>query len=371
MEKLRVLIVDDSVICRRILSDAVENTELAKVKYTASNGENAIEWLKQQGIDVVLLDTVMPGMSGIDTLKNIKVQFPDIEVIMVNSGAPDSSNLMIEAIKQGATDFIVKPSEADPNKNIEKLTGQLKTFFAQIKVRKHSSHQESKAPTKEEAVVKYEQNTNIKHNANAKKVLSGGVELIIIASSTGGPDALEVVCSQFSTNLSKPILVVQHMPPDFTKILAESLDRKCPMMVSEAQDGGLIIDGQIIIAPGGLHMVVDVSRQLHKVVRLEDIPFVNGVKPSADVLFNSIAKVYEGKNILVVILTGMGSDGTKGVEQLKRKCNCYCITQSEETCVVYGMPRCVYDMGLSDEVVDLKGISKRIEQIASKWELIE
>ena len=358
--------MDDSVICRRILSDAVENTELGKVKYTASNGENAIEWLKQQDIDVVLLDTVMPGMSGIDTLKNIKVQFPDIEVIMVNSGAPDSSNLMIQAIKQGAADFIVKPSEADPNKNIEKLTGQLKTFFAQIKVKKYSSPQESKASTKKEVMVAFEQNINITRNDNAKKVLLGGAELIVIASSTGGPEALEVVCSQFSYSLCKPVLVVQHMPPDFTKVLAESLDRKCPMMVSEAKDGDLIIDGQIIIAPGGLHMIVDVSEKLHKLVRLVDTPFVNGVKPSADVLFSSIAKAYEGKNILVVILTGMGNDGTKGVEELKRRCNCYCITQSEETCVVYGMPRCVYDMGLSDEVVDIKGISKRIEQIASK-----
>lgn len=192
---------------------------------------------------------------------------------------------------------------------------------------------------------------------------SDPIDLVVIASSTGGPIALDNVFSQLPTDINVPILIVQHMPPEFTSILAQTLNRKYNLDVKEGSDGDIMKPGRVLIAPGGMHMIVSSSKGFGKEIRLMDTPFVNGVKPSADVLFHSIAREYKDKGILAIVLTGMGSDGTQGIREMKEECNCYCITQSENTCVVYGMPKCVYEAGLSDEVAELKEIAFRMYQI--------
>lgn len=352
-------------MCRKLIADVVQSTGVGTVKHVASNGANALEWLKQEDIDVVLLDTVMPEMDGIETLKAIREEHPDVEIIMLNSGGAENSALIVEALRIGAMDFIVKPVEANSQKNIEYTVNQIKVLLAQINIKKISSTKRSETQGEKSKTTASITNTDSSNNTqNGKKILSTGVDLIVIASSTGGPAALEMLCTGISADICKPILIVQHMPPEFTKVLAQTLDQKCKMMVTEGKEGDIIIEGQIIIAPGGLHMIVDTSKQIYKIVRLESTPYVNGVRPSADILFGSVAQIYRGRNILAVILTGMGNDGMKGVMELKQKCNCYCITQSEESCVVYGMPRSVYEAGLSDEVVKLEQISRRIQQIA-------
>ena len=191
----------------------------------------------------------------------------------------------------------------------------------------------------------------------------GHIDLVVIASSTGGPLALDAIFGQLPVDVKVPILIVQHMPPEFTNVLAQALNKKCKLEVREGNDGDKVKSGRVIVAPGGRHMVVSSAKGFGNEIRLLDTPNVNGVRPSADVLFRSVAKEYKGKNVLAVVLTGMGNDATQGIREMKEECNCYCITQSENTCVVYGMPKCVYEAGLSDEVGELKEIAFRMYQI--------
>lgn len=188
-------------------------------------------------------------------------------------------------------------------------------------------------------------------------------DLVLVASSTGGPIALEKLFSGFSKPIRQPVLVVQHMPPEFTRILAQTLQKKSPLSFAEAKKGDWVRPGLACVAPGGFHMVVKKDPSGTQYIDLENSPNVNGVKPAADVLFESVAKVFANSKILVVIMTGMGSDGTKGVKALKETTKCYCITQSAESCVVYGMPRSVYNAGLSDEVASLESLPKRMQSL--------
>lgn len=190
----------------------------------------------------------------------------------------------------------------------------------------------------------------------------GNFDLVLIASSTGGPSALDKVLSNLSKDFDVPILIVQHMPANFTQMLADSLNKKCALEVREAKDGDIIGEKGIIIAKGGLHMIV-VEERGKKIIRLIDAKSVNGVKPAADVLFDSVAQSYTNKRILAAVLTGMGSDGKVGVKKLKDNCKCYCITQSPDSCVVYGMPKSVHNAGLSDEVVDIELMGHRMESL--------
>lgn len=191
-----------------------------------------------------------------------------------------------------------------------------------------------------------------------------GADLVVIASSTGGPVALKKVFAQFTTVLRAPLLVVQHMPAGFTSSMALSLDRECIMPVTEAAAGDVIHPGNVYIAPGGFHMVLAGSRISTCHIRLQESELVNGVRPAADVLFDSVARVYAGARVLAVVLTGMGSDGLEGVRSLKTHCKCCCLAQNEATSVVYGMPKSIVDAGLADEVLGIDKIAARIEQLA-------
>ena len=370
MNKLKVLIADDTALYRRILTDAVKNTGHATVEYAVSNGAIVIERLRQHDdIDVVLLDVFMPELDGIDTLRIIKKEFPDVEVIMISGEASSSAENTVEALKLGAVDFIMKPKGEDASENIDKITNSLRGLFALINVKKCSKSIEQITGRRVKIVPKQTEDEDVEKSRTKEKAADKSkpltkVDLILIASSTGGPSALEKVLTCIPHDIKKPILIVQHMPPDFTKALSKSLDRKCSINVKEGEDGEIIKDGGAIIAPGGFHMIVE-SADGRKKIRLIDTPHVNGVKPAADVLFESVSREYSGKNVLVAVLTGMGSDGMRGVEKLKNRCNCYCITQSERTCVVYGMPRSVYEKGLSDESLDIEDIGVRIVQLVS------
>ncbi|MCX7712001.1 MAG: chemotaxis-specific protein-glutamate methyltransferase CheB [Clostridia bacterium] len=359
MEKLKILIADDSAVYRRVLSEAVEGTGLGIVARTASNGVIALEWLRQSDFDVVLLDLFMPELDGIETLRAIKKEKPETEVIMISSLSTDNAEVTLKALELGAIDFIVKPSESSYEKNMDRVKNFLKVLLTQIQVRKCNSSANRamvREPVKPQVMIE----SRVTHHAAGQQWT--GADLVVIASSTGGPAALETVFSGMNPNFNKPILIVQHMPPEFTRILAETLEKKYHLKVVEGSEGMPVREGQTIIAPGGYHMEVQ-DEGKSKVIRLKDTPYVNGVRPAADVLFNSVAKAYEGKRVLSVVLTGMGSDGAKGVAELKQRCKCRCITQSESSCVVYGMPRSVFEAGLSDEVADLKDVSKRIQQL--------
>jgi two-component system chemotaxis response regulator CheB len=181
-------------------------------------------------------------------------------------------------------------------------------------------------------------------------------EIILIASSTGGPKALEIIFSKLSENFPVPILIVQHITSQFTETLTRRLNFSSALNVKIAEDGESISAGNVYIAPGTVHMTVSKKR-----IYFDGSPPINGIRPAADILFSSVAENFSGESVLAVILTGMGSDGAAGIKKLKSKKKCFCITQSEKTCVVYGMPRVISEIGLSDRAVDIENISSELE----------
>jgi two-component system chemotaxis response regulator CheB len=366
LEKLRILIAEKSVLNRKYITEAVNSTEHGIVIHAASNAQIAAEWLKQSAIDVVLMDASLIFDDGISFIQRIMCDHPTVEIIVLSDNTHDNAAITLEAINAGVMDFIVKPSAKETEQWNLIIKNKMETIFTQIRVKhflptaKNGSITFS-SPNAERNVEKVKSPVEQRQSRS----ISGNVDLVLFASSTGGPMALDVICRQLPASFKKPVLIVQHMPPEFTSILAETLDKKYSPTVIEGKTGDTIKDGQIIIAPGGFHMVMDEQDERGKKIRIIETQFVNGVRPSADVLFESVAKVHKGKNVLVVVLTGMGNDGTKGIRELKEYCNCYCITQSEASCVVYGMPKCVYEAGYSDEVADLKDIAFRINQITN------
>jgi len=362
LEKLRVLVVDDSSLDKKILVQAVESTGLGQVEHTASSGPIALERLKQRSMDVVLLKVLMPEVKATDTLEVIRKEYPHICVIMVSDGEADSAADTVKALEMGALDFILRLPEVDPEKNVVKIKNHLQGLFTQIMTVKYTSSITPAGTVAEPARPAFYAPAAPTEQVAGKKALSG-VDLVVIASSTGGPVALETICKNLPAGFSKPVLVVQHMPAEFTRKLAQSLDKKCALPVVETEED-LVKPGRVMIAPGGVHTTV-IRSGSSKVIKLKATPPVNGVRPSADVLFRSVARAYQGERILAVILTGMGSDGVSGIKEMKKTCDCYCLVQSEKTCVVYGMPGNVVSAGLADEVEDLNMIPSRLLQIVS------
>lgn len=370
MEKLKVLVVNDNVIHKRSLIEAINSTGMGSVVHTSTNGTLALEWLVHNEVNIVMLDAVIQGKSNIDTLRSIKNQYPCTEVIMVSDGTPQGVAITLEGLQYGAFDFIPKMSAPACGNLADNTKNQLMVILAQVKIKQDSliNRQSNfkEMAVKRSTVIKeasYQEANNLKVN-QFNSLRWDTADLVLIAASTGGPAALEVLCGMFPADFEKPVLIVQHMPSEFTKAMAESLGKKCRLPIAEGKDGDIIRKRNIMISPGGIHMIVENTQGIDKIIRLENAPHVNGVRPAADVLFKSVANAYRGKKILVVILTGMGNDGTNGVKEIKTQCNCYCMVQSEKTCVVYGMPRCVYEAGLADEVVDLNDITPRVCQMA-------
>jgi len=367
LEKLRVLIVDDTIIYRKVLSAAVNNTGLGIATHTAANGVIALEHLKQRFFDVVLLDVVMPNMDGLEVLSIIKKSYTGVVVIMISSEGTESAANTLAALKIGALDFIMKPQEDNATKNIAILQQTLQALLLAVKVKKygHSTCQVlgSQLLAEQSMIV----TNHLSPSYRNVGVVTGkqNIDLIVIASSTGGPEALGVVLAKLPGTFAKPILIVQHMPKGFTKVLANILNQKCQLQVTEAQQGDRIIPGQVLIAPGGQHMLVGYDGST-MIVELREAPYVNGVRPAADLLFRSVAEVCKGKNVLLVILTGMGHDGTKGAMEMKKECHCYCLVQSEGTCVVYGMPKSMVEAGLADEILDVEDMAERIHNLCQQ-----
>lgn len=377
MKKLNVMIVDDSALFRKFLSDAVEKTGAAIVQAVAVDGNECMSILKQKIPHVVLMDINMPGINGLDVLRHIKEKYEDIQVIMISSADNSDKALTVKALEMGALDFISKPKGSNWERNLSNISSYLKVLFNYIIINKFyrvpSKERPTKISAKESLVIdkkesiaaekkeSFVDDRKEKHESEeiqkiVKSASKYSVDLILIASSTGGPKALYEICSKLPSNLRLPILVVQHMPVEFTSVFANSLNNISKLKVYEAKDGEKAKAGHIHIAKGGKHMVLTKSPSDAMIIKLEDGPTVNGVKPAADVLFSSVADNFPNLNILAVVLTGMGKDGTDGLKSLKEKTKCYVITQSERTCAVYGMPKSVYEANLSDEVLDLQDI---------------
>ncbi|MGK0465202.1 chemotaxis-specific protein-glutamate methyltransferase CheB [Clostridium sp.] len=353
---LKVLIVDDSSVFRKVLKEIVIVTGVARVIYAAGDGMEALDRLKHSEIDIVLLDIVMPKLGGLETLKIIVDKYPHIKVIIVSGISDDNIKLTIKALNIGAIDFFEKPTS--DLMSIEKIKCNLKLIFNQISIGKNTKNIFY--------ILDNEKSYNKNKLSEATIDIRGSrqsnyknADIILIAASTGGPAALDKILRTMKGNIDIPILVVQHMPSGFTKSLAQSLNNICQLKVVEARSGDTLEKGEVFIAPGGLNMSVRSSNGA-KVIITEHSANVKGARPSADLLFKAVANVYRGKKVLVVVLTGMGSDGTEGVKALKESCECYCITESEISCVVYGMPKCIEDAKLSDASIHLSAIGEKI-----------
>lgn len=356
---LKILIVDDSSVFRKVLKGIVISTGVAQVIYTACDGIEALDSLKYSDVDIVLLDIVMPKLGGFATLKVITDKYPNIKVIIVSGISDNNIKLTMEALSSGAIDFIKKPNS--DGVGIQKIKSDLKLIFNQILIDKNTKNTLNILDNEKS----YNKNKLREATLNIRKLRQSNYinpDIILIATSTGGPAALEKIFKFIKGNINIPILVVQHMPSEFTKSLAQSLNNICELKVVEAHNEDIIENGKVFIAPGGLNMSV-VSRNGSIVINTEPSSNIKEARPSADFLFKSVANVYRGKRVLAVVLTGMGSDGTEGVKTLKACCECYCITESETSCVVYGMPRCIEEAKLSDASIHISDIGEKINTL--------
>lgn len=323
---IKVLVVDDSALMRKIFSDILNSDPEIEVIATAIDGEAALEKTKRLQPDVVTMDIEMPEMDGITALKKIMMEHP-VPVLMISAFTEKGSQQTLDAMEAGAVDFILKPSG-----DMDKIKDEI---IAKIKIAAMAHvHKFKKIKTKKQSF------------------LSTRKKIIVIGSSTGGPQTLEALLTQLPGNIPAPILIVQHMPPVFTKSLADRLDNLCEIEVREAKQGDELQDGVALLAPGGYHMVLTSdTKGFEGTITLNQEPAELGVRPNIDRLFKSVAKIFR-ENVVGVILTGMGSDGTEGAKAIKKE-NGTIVAEAEESCIIFGMPKSVINADLADEVVTI------------------
>ncbi|GHV22282.1 chemotaxis response regulator protein-glutamate methylesterase [Spirochaetia bacterium] len=375
-DEINVLVVDDSALMRKMISSMIEGSRDLKVCDTAMNGKIALEKIQTRNPDIIVLDLEMPEMNGIEFLRERRKRGITIPVIILSSIAEKGATVTMEALSLGASDFVQKPSgsiSVDIATVKDHVVELLQAYGSKYRrFNKKPAVGSAPAATGTTASAKPASLTSqlsslgfgaVKKAAPIVPVRSPGkIEVVALGISTGGPDALRVVFSRLEPTVKVPILVVQHMPPGFTLEFARSLDKICALDVSEAVDGEEIVGGHIYIAQGAKHL--EVERQGTKVVaRLTSSPQVSGHRPSADVLFGSVALAYTN-HVLGVIMTGMGKDGASQLGTIYREGG-LTIGQDEATAVVYGMPRVAFEMGHVMEQVALENMGKRISQITA------
>lgn len=341
---IKVLIVDDSALIRKILTDILHTDKDIMVVGTARNGKEALEKIKVLKPDIITLDIEMPLMDGITTLKHIVANYK-IPVIMISSLTSEGADLTLKALDEGAIDFLPKP---------ENIFSISQKHIKESVINKVKTGVSSKNYDKKNIVrSKISKDINLK----GQRYSDDFNYIVSIGTSTGGPRALQDLLPYIPSNINASILVVQHMPPKFTKSLADRLNYLSDIKVKEAEDGDVLMRGNAYIAPGDYHMAVkEESGKL--IIRLNQEPEVMGLRPTVDYLMNSIADIRKCKK-LGIILTGMGSDGAKGIVRLKESGG-YTIAQDEQSSVVYGMPKAAVATKCIDEVLSLNEIADKI-----------
>lgn len=352
MRKIKVLVIDDSAFMRRIISDIINEDDKCEVVATAKNGIEALEFIKKYKPDVMTLDVEMPLLNGIDVLKQIdKSNF--VPTIMLSSTTKEGATVTIQALELGAIDFIKKPTNIFNVNSDEIRENIINKIITASKVRINKIYRSDNQEI--ESFNIRNKNTTYINMTNTNSMVKN---IVAIGTSTGGPKALKSVLPLLPSNINASIIVVQHMPAGFTKSLAERLDSISNMKIKEAEHGEVLLNGIAYIAPGGRHIAVNNVNNKFVIVLSDEEP-VRGHRPSVDVMMNSVVDV-SPKNLIGVIMTGMGSDGSEAIDKMKKSNKSYVIAQSEETCVVYGMPKSVVENGNADEVVSLNKIYESI-----------
>src|SRR5438874_5780686 len=337
-ERIRVLVVDDSALMRKLIPAILARESSIEVVGTAMDGAFALKKIEELQPDVVTLDLEMPRMDGMETLRLIMRRTP-LPVILFSTHSKEGGYATLKALAFGAIDFLAKPKDAAAGR-LDEIADQL---IAKIKVAKRAVGRKLPPAVIEEAAAP-------KKEARAplppRRVIAIGI-------STGGPNALQFVLSQIPADFLSTILIVQHMPEGFTEMFAKRLDECCALEVHEARSGDLLLAGRVLICPGNRHMMV---RRMPRgdMAILSDGPPVNGHRPSADVLFHSVAQEFSLMAV-GVLMTGMGEDGAEGLGAIKAAGG-MTIAQGEESCVVSGMPRAAILKGYANKVIPLEGL---------------
>lgn len=341
---IRVLIVDDSAFMRKLIAKIIAAEPDLTVAATARQGRDALDKLEKLEIDVITLDVEMPVLDGLETLRRIMDSKPK-PVVMLSTATKKGSETTVQALALGAVDFIAKPSGP--------ISLDLEVVAEQIvqKVRLAASAQ-VKGPTK--AAFSPKKTASLTFPPPA---LGAAEKLVIIGSSTGGPRAIEEVFGQIPPNLPAGILVIQHMPKDFTRSFAERLDSLFPFPVKEAAPGDLIENGKALVAPGDFHLLVGKDRRVY----LNQDERVLFLRPAIDITMNSLPPVF-GNRILGIILTGMGRDGAKGMASIK-EAGGLTIAQDKDSSTVYSMPRVIAENGHADYILPLNRIGEAITRL--------
>lgn len=363
---IKMIIADDSAFMRKLLSDLFTQQDDFMVIDTARNGKEAIEKIRELKPDLVTMDVNMPIMDGLEALE-ILMKECRIPVVMISSLTKTGTDATIKALSLGAVDFIEKVS--GPISSITKIqteilekcraavTANVRNYLQANTLRSKPIVSALKPPNP--AYTKFPVDVNI-----LKKDVNGldGEKIIAIGTSTGGPRALQQVITKLPRDLPCGVVIVQHMPAGFTKSLAERLNSLSDVEVKEAEHNDVVSPGKVYIAPGNYHMTVELQGRT-RVIALNQNPPLSSHRPAVDILFDSVAKL--GNRVVSVILTGMGSDGAKGMTKIK-SAGGYIIAEDESTSVVYGMPKSVVELGIADQILPVDRIADVLVNVVKK-----
>lgn len=354
---ISVLVVDDSVVIRRMVADVLGAEPGIRVVGTAPNGKLALAKIDQLAPDLVTLDVEMPVLDGVSTVRELRKTHPRLPVIMFSTLTSIGADATLAALAAGASDYVTKPA------NVGSITESIASVRQQLVPRIHALCERPKyvapfpRPTRPTGPPGGTAKAAAPNGRPTPRTISGKVDAIVIGSSTGGPEALHVVLTSLPADLPVPVFVVQHMPPVFTSMLAKRLDAACKVHVVEAETGTPVRPGTVYLAPGDFHL--EIGRVAGEVrTRLSSAPPENHCRPAVDVLFRSAAQAYGG-NLNAVVLTGMGQDGKRGAEVLRAR-GARITAQDQASSVVWGMPGAVTEAGLADSVLPLRDIAAHI-----------
>jgi two-component system chemotaxis response regulator CheB len=343
MPPFRILIVDDSVVVRKLLSEALASCAEVQLAGTASTGSIALAKIPQLQPDLVTLDIEMPGMDGIATLREIRKQYPKLPVIMFSTLTERGASVTLEALSLGASDYVTKPTNSDSlADSMEHVRRELITKITSLARRSQIATEPRPAIARPSV---HEKPTNQR------------IEILAIGSSTGGPNALAEVIPRLPEDFPVPVVIVQHMPPLFTRLLADRLNSQSKLKVREAEAGSALCPGNVWIAPGDYHLTL-ARKGTGVIINLNQEPPENSCRPAVDVLFRSAAEVY-GPRVLALVMTGMGSDGARGAARID-EAGGQILVQDEATSVVWGMPGAVVNAGLADKICPLPEIGLEV-----------
>ncbi len=351
--KKKILVVDDSALMRSVLCDIINNDNRFQAEDRATNGLEALDMLCRNKYDAVVLDVNMPKMDGLQLLKELQKFKISARVLMASTDTYEGAKTTLDALQLGALDFVHKPDRS--------FQCRQEDFRAEL-LEKLAVVADAKSPVFTTMEKIKEETANTKKMVEIiqkSSVTTTDNKLVAIACSTGGPKALHSLIPMLPANLKAPVLIVQHMPKGFTASLSERLDNLSDIKVKEAAEGDVLEPGNVYLAMGGLHMNVRTAPGGKYTIYYSDEPTREGVKPCANYMYESLASSNYDQ-IVCVVMTGMGADGTKGIENLKTKKKVHVIAQDQETSAVYGMPKSVVAAGLADQVVPLKQIAQEI-----------